>query len=460
MLINKSKGTTPSERFLANLAEKTFLNLWSYPNVFKVKNKGQELCDLLVVFHNHIIIFSDKSNLFDDEKGMEVGWRRWVEKSIIKSSNQIYQAERWIKEHPKRLSLDAKNHEKFPFELPNNEDMIIHRVAVTSFSGDKLKKHIGDTGAFIIDPSIIGEEEHLNTPFTIGQINKDKGFVHIMNETSLEVLMTELDTISDFTTYLLEKEKFILSGKLYKAYSEEDLLTAYLENIDDKEKHSFNYDNGNLKIEIEKNIWLNHKNNIRYLFKNIEDEKSYIWDSLIDRLTNEMLHQRLIGQSLSNPLELEKALKIMASENRLNRRSLSKTFLDLFEKYKSLEKENLMLKRHLLFENNTSKMYVFLITNKPQSLDYESYQNERKIQLLSYMISLKSKYPEVLDIVGISREASVKAPASNDIVYLDGREWTKEDQIEADKNCYHFNHLKEENLHKFTREEVEYPYVN
>lgn len=276
MLINKSKGTTPSERFLANLAEKTFLNLWSYPNVFKVKNKGQELCDLLVVFHNHIIIFSDKSNLFDDEKGMEVGWRRWVEKSIIKSSNQIYQAERWIKEHPKRLSLDAKNHEKFPFELPNNEDMIIHRVAVTSFSGDKLKKHIGDTGAFIIDPSIIGEEEHLNTPFTIGQINKDKGFVHIMNETSLEVLMTELDTISDFTTYLLEKEKFILSGKLYKAYSEEDLLTAYLENIDDKEKHSFNYDNGNLKIEIEKNIWLNHKNNIRYLFKNIEDEKSYI----------------------------------------------------------------------------------------------------------------------------------------------------------------------------------------
>ena len=27
MLINKSKGTTPSEKFLANLAEKTFLNL-------------------------------------------------------------------------------------------------------------------------------------------------------------------------------------------------------------------------------------------------------------------------------------------------------------------------------------------------------------------------------------------------------------------------------------------------
>ena len=41
MLINKSKGITPSERFLANLAEKTFLNLWSYPNVFK-EQKGEE----------------------------------------------------------------------------------------------------------------------------------------------------------------------------------------------------------------------------------------------------------------------------------------------------------------------------------------------------------------------------------------------------------------------------------
>jgi hypothetical protein len=36
--------------------KKTFLNLWSYPNVFKVQNKGKELCDLFVVFNNHIII--------------------------------------------------------------------------------------------------------------------------------------------------------------------------------------------------------------------------------------------------------------------------------------------------------------------------------------------------------------------------------------------------------------------
>ena len=126
----------------------------------------------------------------------------------------------------------------------------------------------------------------------------------------------------------------------------------------------------------------------------------------------------------------------------------------------TLEKENLMLKRFVIFESDNLKMYVFLIVDKPDGLDYESYQNERKYQLFSYMLSLKSQYPELLDIVGISREASMEISASNDFVYLNGREWTKEDQIEADKNRYHFNHLKKENIHKFIREEVEYPYVN
>ena len=114
------------------------------------------------------------------------------------------------------------------------------------------------------------EEKQLNTPFIVGQINKEKGFVHIMNEISLEILMTELNTVSDFVAYLLEKERFILSGQLYKAHSEEDLLTAYLENIDDEEKHSFKFGNEDLKIEIKKDIWQNHKNSDGYFFKKIK----------------------------------------------------------------------------------------------------------------------------------------------------------------------------------------------
>ncbi len=59
-------GTTASERALAGLARNAFLSLWSYPNVFtdegraKGKGDGKALCDLLVVFGNDVLLFSDK----------------------------------------------------------------------------------------------------------------------------------------------------------------------------------------------------------------------------------------------------------------------------------------------------------------------------------------------------------------------------------------------------------------
>jgi hypothetical protein len=63
MATYKSEGLTESERYLANLCEKSFLSLWSYPNVFRDqgrnegKGDGKELCDLLVVFDRDVIIF-------------------------------------------------------------------------------------------------------------------------------------------------------------------------------------------------------------------------------------------------------------------------------------------------------------------------------------------------------------------------------------------------------------------
>jgi len=67
-----NEGVTSSERHLTHLAKYSFLSLWSYPNVYRVQGRtvtqkeGKELCDLLVVFQDHIIIFSDKDCAFTD----------------------------------------------------------------------------------------------------------------------------------------------------------------------------------------------------------------------------------------------------------------------------------------------------------------------------------------------------------------------------------------------------------
>lgn len=64
MIVEKSEGLTVSEKKLAALGYQTFLRLWSYPNPYKLQSNGKELCDLLIVFDNHIIIFSDKDCVY------------------------------------------------------------------------------------------------------------------------------------------------------------------------------------------------------------------------------------------------------------------------------------------------------------------------------------------------------------------------------------------------------------
>jgi hypothetical protein len=64
--IIKAEGSTEGERYLARIAERSFLNLWSYPAPYRDQKQhgvgdGKELCDLLVVCGDHIIIFSEKT---------------------------------------------------------------------------------------------------------------------------------------------------------------------------------------------------------------------------------------------------------------------------------------------------------------------------------------------------------------------------------------------------------------
>ncbi len=60
------QGITHAECYLQRLCERSFLTLWSYPGVFRDQKTGgkgdrKELCDLLVVFGDDVLIFSDKS---------------------------------------------------------------------------------------------------------------------------------------------------------------------------------------------------------------------------------------------------------------------------------------------------------------------------------------------------------------------------------------------------------------
>src|SRR4051812_34436003 len=97
----RSDGVTTAERYLKRLCDRSFLSLWSYPGLYRDqgggggKGDGKELCDLLVVFENYIIIFSDKDCAFPDSGDLERDWCRWYRRAVEHSAKQVWGAERW-----------------------------------------------------------------------------------------------------------------------------------------------------------------------------------------------------------------------------------------------------------------------------------------------------------------------------------------------------------------------------
>lgn len=114
-LFQRAMGVTPAERYLKDLCDHSFLSLWSYSGVYRdqgttsARQIGKEVCDMLVVFENHILIFSDKYCEFPQSSDIDLNWSRWFRRAILASADQIFGAERWIRTNPHRLGVKSRN---------------------------------------------------------------------------------------------------------------------------------------------------------------------------------------------------------------------------------------------------------------------------------------------------------------------------------------------------------------
>lgn len=70
---------TPSEKYVSKLCEKSFLPFWSFPSPLGKKRK--ELCDVLVVCGNDIIIISIKDIKVSEHPDETIQYERWQKKS-------------------------------------------------------------------------------------------------------------------------------------------------------------------------------------------------------------------------------------------------------------------------------------------------------------------------------------------------------------------------------------------
>jgi hypothetical protein len=440
MPIERAVGITESERYLQRLCERTFLSLWSYPGVYKLrrKNQGKEVCDLLVIFENHIIIFSDKDCQFPNSGNLTVDWKRWFEKSIQKSAQQLWGAERWIKNHSDQLFLNNLCTKPFPLYLPDLEIAKFHLIAVAHNSSARCRQKFEGSGSLKIRISIEEAshniESNSNSPFYIGDLDVNKTFVHILDDVSLDLILKTLDTVSDFVAYLTKKENLFRSGCFISAASELELLAHYHKFINADEERDFlvSYDLDRQKSELilEDNCWREFEQSSERRAKLDEDLISYKWDALIERISHFSLQEELYFTSHSNIAEQEILLRFLARENRFYRRILAQNLCNLVC---TVPIDGTITVRYIPPLSSRKVCYVFMVFPHFDWMTYEEYRHQRRENLRLRCRVAKLRFPDVQHVVGIATETSMlgKEGRSEDITHVDVTEWTSEDEKEA-----------------------------
>ncbi len=350
-----------AENALHELAEKTFLADWCYPN--PMLPDGKELCDLLVVFDDIAIIWQLKDTKLDEHGNIK-------ESDIQKNQRQLLGARRQL------------------FELKTDITITNPRRGSEIFNPSDIK-NIHLISAFFGDMPIL-----LSTNKKVKE-----HLIHTFTKNFTEIVLNELDTISDFQRYLMDREQ-LSNTALISTGGEEQILGYYLSNNRSFDK----FKNYNFAL-LEDDIWKGLKNNPKYKAKKEADQVSYLWDGIIER-----------SHDGNNP-QYELIARELARHDRLARRMLSNAF---FDAHKIAHNSSEIFRRYVIMED-MNVVYCFLFQDDPEP------RENRKSHLTAMCHVTRSKHIDK-KIIGIATEAKIRPMSSYDFALFDVHEWTENDQ--------------------------------
>lgn len=380
-------GLTPSEKVVADLCERSFLKLWTHPN--PIGKNGKELCDCLVVCDRHILIISVKEVEYQDT-GDKVGWERWHRAAVEKSVKQIWGAERWLRVADRVVRKDGRT-----VELPPAGERHFHRVTVSLGGRGEVPLRWGDFG---------------------------HGFVHLLDEYSLDKVLGELDTITDCVGYLRASEELFARGvrPVFAGAGVEDLLALYV-----RRGASFGIvaDDGRVPevVVIDEGIWDALVRDPEYVARNADLKSSYGWDELIGHFADDLLTDGMFDIHSKAVTKNELALVAMALQPRAHRANLADKFLEfLGPNGKSVSARVLVVAHETAF--------LFL------GGDHEDREYRARELALRCLVVRGRCDGYVTKVVGIATDKPKegKSGHSSDIVYLDMPSWTAEDGAKVD----------------------------
>ena len=262
-------------------------------------------------------------------------------------------------------------------------------------------------------------------PFSIGDPNPDGMFIHVFDNESIQRVLTQLDTITDFTTYLNKRATYLRSGQLLMAHGEEELLGRYMSvgvhtgqyDFEFKRKKKFK----NFVTTTIQGEWREYLFSSESFAKTLADEVSYIWD----KLSNLFAQNVVDGTSVTildepaNPTLAERGIRFMALENRFSRRVLGEAVQGAIEAAIAANQDRFMRVMMPFHGSRDSTLaYILMILAYPTELEkegklpggYEQYRETRARMIEVYCMALLSDHPHLKTVVGIAVDASSSKP--------------------------------------------------
>lgn len=456
--IIRGEGLTQSEQQLARFADRAFLRLWSYPNTFNDRTKtacggGQEIADLLAVFENDVVLFSDKAISWQEDKPIELAWSRWYRRAIDDAVAQLKGAERWLDLHPDRVFTDKHCTQPLPVPLPGKADRVTHLVAVVSGAEAACSRYFSDPrGSLMIVPKLKGAA-HVDSkrddfhPFLVGDVNPGGTFVHVVDAIGLEFVMRELDTVADLTAYLSARAKFLRAGKMSLAAGEEHLLAAYMMNgfkdgrpgfIPEKLRKRTRH----AQLVIPEGEYETYVSSQLYGEIAGLKKQSMLWDEVIELVAEDVLKGTSVSILDYEPSVAlsEQALRVIAAEPRMNRVSLAHALWGAMERCVSEDMERFVRRTFVTRRFPMRRIgYLFLILPQDKGAGtYEEYRAYRGSMLQTYCHSLFREQPKLDTVVGMAfdiflRDGEIRT-RSEDVMALAPPDWTPEEIAILEKN--------------------------
>lgn len=344
---NKRKGDN-GENYVNQLAYKSYLKYWCYPNPSDINGDNKEICDLLISFRDILIIISVKNHNYNGN------YEKYKRKVIDKSSSQLNGAYRKLFTTQKSIYIKHPDREAELFE-PDKFKQIY-----------KLTINVGEQFEY----------------YELGEQIETKGFINILNKDTFEVIIQELDTIKDFVEYLNERERLLMSGKLLDAKCQEkDLLSKFLTNA---RKFPTRYDSTEFKEMISslEGAWVNYATSKKVKLKHQANKASYFIDDLVQSDILKLPNGEILARELMNL-------------GRIERRLLAKSLFSLVAKY---EKADESFARQYSEYNGIGHLLIYYPPNQKEeevdgiiqrAMEIYSYIHEKEIIVIAATNGLK-----------------------------------------------------------------------